>query len=181
MTLHATGTSTDVALVRVLVDEKAASTSSRLCVMTPGASSPADGPAHGTCATEADTLDIGAFELVRKFVEHLIAEQAASAGRDGSSARLEFDWDALTTSVADSISLEIAIGRAVAAADRLVRERSSECIVVEADPSSTIEAPFFAFTQDDAVPDFGDDRYRSRFARRVANIIGVRPTSVTHV
>jgi hypothetical protein len=127
---------------------------------------------------EADTLDIGAFELVRKFVEHLIAEQAARAGRDG---RVAFDWDALTTSVADSISLEIAIGRAVASADRLVRERSSECIVVEADPSSTIEAPFFAFTQDDAVPDFGDDRYRSRFARRVANIIGVRPTPATHV
>jgi hypothetical protein len=180
MTLHTTSASTRVVLAPALSAANAGSTPSLLGVLTPNGPAPADEPTQGTSTTVVDTFDIGRFELLRKFVDHLITEQTARAGRDASSARRAFDWDALTTSVADSTSLEIAIGRAVASADRLVRELSGECKVVKSDSSSTTEAPFFAFTQDDAVPDFGDDRYRSRFARRVANIIGRDASDIRH-
>jgi hypothetical protein len=180
MTLHATGASTRVVSARALSAANAGSNPSLLGVLTPDRLAPADEPAQGTSTTVADIFDIAGFELVREFVDHLIAERTARSGRDASSARRALDWDALTTSVADATSLEVAIGRAVASADRLVRESSSERKAVDADPTSTTEAQFFAFTQDDAVPDFGDDRYRSRFARRFANVIGRDASHARH-
>ena len=180
MTLHATSASTRVVSARALSAANAGSNPSLLGVLTPDRPAPADEAAPGTSTTVADTFGVGRFELVREFVDHLIAEQKARAGRDGSSSRKALDWDALTTSVADATSLEVAIGRAVASADRLVRQSSRERKLVDVNPASTTEAQFFAFTQDDAVPDFGDDRYRSRFARRFANVIGRDASHARH-
>lgn len=126
-----------------------------------------------------DSFDIGAFELARTFVDHLVAQQAAGAGRVPSSTSGTIDWEALTRSVGDASSLEMAIGRAVASADRLLRETPGQDQVIETGPPSTTEAPFFAFTQADAVPDFGDESVRSRLVRKVSGIVGKRRAAAT--
>ncbi len=125
-------------------------------------------------------FDIGALELVHKFVEHLGAEQASDAEPDGTSARRAVDWEAVAGAVGGSPCLEIAIGRAIVVAARLIRDPSSSLEALEESSSSTTEDPFFAFSLADVVPDFGDDRYRSRVARRIAGMIGMRPTSAVH-
>ena len=169
MTLQATNPSRGATSPRALSNVDAWPTLRHLDTMASCGWLCVDETARGSSRT-VDNLGIRDFELARKFVDHLIAEQTARTGRNGFPTGAALDWHALTTSVADSTSLERAIGRAVARADRLIRGTSSENGVVQVGPSSTAQAPFFAFTQADAVPDFGDDRYRSRLARRIARI-----------
>jgi hypothetical protein len=119
--------------------------------------------------------DIEAFDLVRGFVEHLLAGNPSGNAGNGRPPSDAVDWGTLAASVASSRSLEHAIGRAVVIADQLSRG------VVEGvqlgdrrTPPPISDEPFFAFTVDDVVPDFGDSRYRSRVARRVGGIVGNR-------
>lgn len=143
--------------------------------------SPRHAKAPERLAPEGGKFDIGTFDLACKFVEHLFAEQSKGAVPDGSSVGAAVDWEILAASAADAPSHEVALGRAIVAADRLARGCSSHVEVIEAapSPSSTTDEPFFAFTLTDVEPDFGDDRYRSRVGRRIASVIGARHATVT--
>jgi len=113
-------------------------------------------------------------------VEELVAENASAALGNGRSARYTIDWAAMEASVADSRTLEHAIGRAVVIADQVSRGVFDDNQT--GGPPSPIKAedPFFAFSLADVVPDFGDEsRYRTRVVRKVARIFGTRQTAVT--
>jgi hypothetical protein len=124
-------------------------------------------------------VDIGAFELVRRFVEHVAAKNVPGEAGDGRLGRVAVDWETVAASVADSRSLEHAIGRAVVVADQMARGVFDDSPVGDAPSLPDLDEPFFAFTMADVVPDFGDDSYRTRVARMVARIIRIRRTVVT--
>jgi hypothetical protein len=124
-------------------------------------------------------IDIGAFGIVRGFVDHLVAKQALAEPDNTSSGCKPPIWEILVGVVADSHTLEQAIGRAVVIADRLARGLVDEFDSDEAGTPRTADHSFFAFTMTDVVPDFGDSRYRARVSRTVASIIGIRPTPLT--
>jgi hypothetical protein len=126
-----------------------------------------------------DFIDIGALGIVRSFVEHLVAKHALEEPDNTSSGCKPPIWETLVAAVGDSRTLEVAIGRAVVIADRLARGFVDEFESGEADTPRTADDSFFAFTNADVVPDFGDSRYRARVSRRVAGIIGIRPTPLT--
>jgi hypothetical protein len=136
--------------------------------------------ATGAEATQEDSTpanhsyDIVGFELVRGFVEHLVAGSPSADPGYGHSARNAVDWEPLAASVANSRTLEHAIGRAVVIADQLSRGVVDVELGDARTPPPTTDDPFFAFTMDDVVPDFGDGRYLSRVARKVGGIIGNR-------
>ena len=120
----------------------------------------------------SSSFDIAEFELLRRFVEHLVAKEAPGESGRGHSSADAVDWKIVAASVADSRSLEHAIGRVVVIADQLARGIVEDSQVGDPRIPPTDEDPFFAFTLADVVADFGDDRYRTRVARRVARIIG---------
>jgi hypothetical protein len=83
-----------------------------------------------------------------------------------SDVRHAIDWSALESSVADSRTLEQAIGRAVVIADRMCRGVFDGAGLADSAFSLNTENPFFAFSMADVVPDFGGEhRYRSRMSR----------------
>ena len=134
-------------------------------------------------APVSHSFDIGEFDLVRRFVEHLIVTNASGEAGYGCSSANAVDWESVATSVADSPSLELAIGRVVVIADQLTRgivetsqvaDARTDSHVSDALTPPTGEDPFFAFSVADVVPDFGDSRYRTKLARRVARIAGRR-------
>ena len=108
--------------------------------------------------------------------------------------------EVVEASVADSLSFEQAIGRAVVIADQMSRGVLDEAQLGNA-PSSLGDAPlalgdaplalgdapsssdagdpFFAFSMADVVPDFGGEhRYWTRVRTKMARIIGTRRTVV---
>jgi hypothetical protein len=135
--------------------------------------------AHERSSRLSDFIDIGDFGIVRSFVEHLVAKQALEEPDNRSSRRQPPNWETLVAAVADSRTLEQAIGRAVVIADRLVRGLVDEFDSDEVARPLATDDSFFAFTMADVVPDFGDSRYRARVSRRVAGIIGIRSTPLT--
>jgi hypothetical protein len=122
--------------------------------------------------------DIRSFELVRRFVEHMVAKNSpATLGNDRSSLR-GIDWETIEASVADSRSFEQAIGRALLIADQMCRGVFEYKRFGEA--PSNVENPFFPFSVADVIPDFGDEsRYRTKVARKVGRIFGTRRTAVS--
>jgi hypothetical protein len=120
-------------------------------------------------ASTIDSFAIGSFDLVRSFVEHVVAEHASTVSVDGRSSRHAIDWKAVEAIVADSTSLEQAIGRAVVIAEQMCRGVFHGTPLGDPPPSPGEEEPFFAFSMADVVPDFGDEsRFRTRVARKVA-------------
>jgi hypothetical protein len=124
-------------------------------------------------------FDIGSFDMVRKFVEHVVDKNALTSPEACERPRLAIDWDVVEASVADAPTLEQAIGRAVVIAEQMSRDpfaskQLQNGPISRPDPSfQTVEDPFFAFSMADVVPDFGDaSRYRLRVARKVARIFG---------
>ncbi len=104
-----------------------------------------------------------------------MAKHAATASRSDHSSRRSIDWEALKESVADSPTLEQAIGRAVVIADRMGRGVFDDTPFAEVPTPAASEDPFFSFSMTDVVPDFGDgSRYRSRMVRKVARVFGSR-------
>ena len=133
-------------------------------------------PGIGYCQR---SFDIGSFELVRRFVEHLVAKNAPARLGDGQPARHMFDWNAVEASVTGSRTLEQAIGRAVVMADQMSRVVRDGTQRGDSPPSLKIEDSFFEFSMADVIPDFGDEsRYRTRVARKVTSIFGTRRTAV---
>jgi len=131
----------------------------------------------GGSASAIETFDIGSFGLVRTFVEHVVAKNASAALGNGRSARHAIDWEAVEASVADSRTLEQAIGRAVVIADQMCRGVFDITRLGDAPSRLKAEVPFFTFSMADVVPDFGDEsRYRTRMARKAARIFGTRRT-----
>lgn len=117
-----------------------------------------------------DSIELELLDFVRSFVTHLMATNSGADETHDRSQR-PIDWELIRRTVADSCSVEHAIGRAVVIADQMSRgvyDNTSE----EVDWSDTLaEDPFFAFSVAEAVPDFGDQRrYRTRVTRTVARI-----------
>ena len=71
------------------------------------------------------SIAIGSFDLVRKFVEHLVVKNAAEGPETDGSRPYEIDWAEVEASTSDCQTLEQAIGRAVVVADRMSRGASS--------------------------------------------------------
>lgn len=78
--------------------------------------------AYTTGTGDTSTFSIRSFDVVRTFVEALTAKNAAPAPEHEVSVSRWIDWDAIEASVADSASLEHAIGRAVVMADQMSRD-----------------------------------------------------------
>lgn len=146
-----------------------------------------------TSASAIADFDIGSIELVREFMEHMVAKNTSQALGNGRSTRYAIDWGAVEASIAGSRTLEQAIGRAVVLADQVSRRvcnatESGDSPSLSADSLSanslgadqlSAEDPFFAFSLADVVPDFGDEsRYRTRVVRRMAKVFGTRSTAV---
>lgn len=120
-------------------------------------------------------FDIAGFGLVREFVEHLAARSRLTGATRSTRSTARIDWEALEDAVKGTSSLEQAIGRAIALADRMCRDVSEDCELEVTTTGDQVDQPFFAFSVTDVVPDFGDDsRYRTRVAKRVAKIFGNR-------
>jgi hypothetical protein len=128
-------------------------------------------------ASPTGHFDIGSFDLVREFVEHVVAKNTSLGTGNDHSARHALDWAALEASVADSPTLEQAIGRAIVIADQMGRGVFEDAPPTEMAISLAKDDPFFSFSMADVVPDFGDaSRYRSRMVRKVARVFGSRRT-----
>jgi hypothetical protein len=126
-------------------------------------------------ASAAAFFDIGSFELVRGFVEHVVAKNASAPLGNGRSTRHAIDWSAVRASVADSRTLEQAIGRAVVIADQMSRGVFNGTQPGDSPTQLNVEDPFFSFSMADVIPDFGDgSRYRTRVTRKVGRIFGAR-------
>jgi hypothetical protein len=135
-------------------------------------SSPEAGPLEGPDSC-ADSFKIGSFDLVRQFVEQVVAKNVSAALGNGRSSRLNIDWAVVEAAVADSSSHERAIGRAVVIADQMCRGVVDDTHLGDLASSLNPEELFFAFSIADVVPDFGDEsRYRTKMARRMARIFG---------
>jgi spore germination protein YaaH len=151
----------------------------RPSTVTPDASIHSEEALWGGSASAIETFDIGSFGLVRKFVEHVVAKNASAVLGDGRLARHAIDWEAVEASVADSRTLEQAIGRAVVIADQMCRGVSDITRLGDAPSPLKAEVPFLTFSMADVVPDFGDEsRYRTRVAKKVGRIFGTRRTVV---
>jgi hypothetical protein len=125
------------------------------------------------------SFDIGSFDLVCQFVEHVVAKNAAGLLGNGRSLRSAIDWEALEASVVDSNSVEHAIGRAVVIADQMCRGVFDDTHLDGSASSPNVEDPFFAFSVANVTPDFGDEsRYRRRVARKVTRLFRTRRTVV---
>ena len=143
--------------------------------ITADSSFPAGVALPGDTASASTPFDIRSFDLVRKFVEHVIAKNASAVHGNGGSSRNAVDWEAVEASVADSRSFEQAIGRAIVIADQMCRGGFDDAQLGETPSPLKVNDPFFAFSMADVVPDFGDERrYRTRVARKVGRIFGTR-------
>jgi len=148
--------------------------------VTPDPSTRSEVPFPGRSVSAIETFDIESLDLVRKFVEHVVAKNASVEVGNGRAYRRAINWAAVEASVADSSSFEQAIGRAVVIADQMCRGVFDDPHPDIASSSLKTEDLFFGFSLADVVPDFGDEsRYRTRVARRVARIFGIRRTVVT--
>jgi hypothetical protein len=135
----------------------------------PDHSAPPELPQGSIAANES--FDIGSFDLVRKFMEHLLVKNASEALGNSRLSHRTIDWQTVEASVADSRSFEQAIGRAVVIADQMCRGVFGDAKLGDVPPNAI--DPFFPFSVADVVPDFGDEsRYRTRVARRVGRIFG---------
>jgi len=126
-------------------------------------------------------FDVGSFHLVRAFVEEMAAKTRSGFDAKCSTAQA-VDWQAIESAVADSDSLELAIGRAIVMAHRMCTtgwgfEEDDLAPPERVDPGSEdmvrseTEDPFFTFSVAEAVPDFGESRLRTRVARRVGRAV----------
>ena len=157
--------------------------------MTSGSCSQPEGALLGGPDSATDSFGIGSFDLVRQFVELVVAKNAAAGLGNGHFSKNPIDWEAVEAAVAGSRSFEQAIGRAVVVADQMCRG-----VFDDTHPggplsspsaggpvSSPSAEPFFAFSNADVIPDFGDEsRYRTRMARKVARIFGNRAGDHDH-
>jgi hypothetical protein len=126
-------------------------------------------------ASATTSIATGSFDLVRKFLEHLVVENAAGPLGRGGSAQCEIDWAAVEASTTECQTLEQAIGRAIVVADQMSRGVFAGIQYADLWPSYDANDPFFAFSVADVAPDFGDEsRYRKRVAKKVAGILGTR-------
>jgi len=134
----------------------------------------------GASPTSAATFRVGSFDLVRRFAERILEQNAAPSPGNSERSVVGIDWSAVEAAVADARTLEQAIGRAVVIADQMSRGLSDDCQLRVLPTWPGVEDPFFAFSMDDVVPDFGDgSRYRSKVRKRVAKIFGNRRAEVT--
>ena len=142
------------------------------------------------------------FDLARQFIEHMVTNDALARSMNGYPCTSAVDWKAVQATIADSRTLEHAIGRAVVIASQMCRgachespqgaeeNRPSGVRPSVAPRSRTTtddlliafhdDDPFFSFNSVDAIPDFGDEsRYRTRVARKMARVCGIRRAVAT--
>jgi hypothetical protein len=126
-------------------------------------------------ASSNRSYDIAAFDLAREFVEQLVGWNQPGDPGNGRSSSDPVDWETLAAAVANSRSLEHAIGRAVVIADAMCRGVFDHTQLCVAPPSIETENPnpFFGFSMTGVVADFGDEsRYRTKVAKKMARIFG---------
>src|ERR1700733_14426936 len=104
-----------------------------------------------------ESFEIGSFNLVRTFVEHVMDKNASTVLESDGRSRLAIDWHALEALVAESRTLEQAIGRAIVIADQMSRCVFDGNHLHDAPSPQKAEDPFFSFSMADVVPDFGDE------------------------
>ena len=144
----------------------------RPSMTTPDSSVVSEATSLGRSASDIDPFAIGSFDLVRKFVEQVLAKDASAVLGVGRSSRNVIDWEALEASVAGCRSFEQAIGRAIVIADQMCRSVLHGAHAGDACASLKTEDPFFAFSLADVVPDFGDEsRFRTRVVRKAARFL----------
>ena len=137
----------------------------------------ADGPASMLVPTIGSLYE--RFELFRQFLDHMVAVNASEAIKGGFEPR-PVDWDLFRGTVADTHSVEAALGRAATIADRITRGAPDDTHVIPIDPSAGLtDQTFFAFSVADALPDFGDgSRYRTR-VKKAARALRTRRVVVS--
>ena len=149
-----------------------------------------DGPAtkqsHRWTVSEQSRLPVGSafatvsipsesFDLVQKFLKHLMVKNPERAVGGGGSARYKIDWATVEACTTDCQTLEQAIGRAIVVADQMSRGVFAGLQYANRWPPYDANDPFFAFSVADVAADFGDEsRYRKRVAKKVAGILGTR-------
>jgi hypothetical protein len=125
-------------------------------------------PATGSVAS-------GWFDLVQKFLKHLMVKNPERAVGGGGSVRYEIDWATVEACTTDCQTLEQAIGRAVVVADQMSRGVFAGLQYADRWPPYDANDTFFAFSLADVAADFGDEsRYRKRVAKKVVGILGTR-------
>jgi len=130
-------------------------------------------------ASSAASCDIGSFDLVRKFVEQVLKTNESTNPIGDCPGRSVVDWETVVAAVADCDSLEQAIGRAVVIADQMSRGLSDGAQLQADSSRHNDEQHFFAFSLADVDPDFGDEsRYRTKVAKRVAQLLGLNRIEV---
>jgi hypothetical protein len=161
--------------------ESALYTQSRMTTTTELPTDLASAQRHEPIASAASTpIAVGSYDLVRKFLQHVVVENVARASACDESVQHEIDWAAVEASTRDCQTLEQAIGRAVVVADQMSRGVSDGMQSADFWPCYDANDPFFAFSVADVAPDFGDEsRYRKRVAKKVAGILGTRRNLVT--
>jgi hypothetical protein len=141
---------------------------------------PIAGPRAGIVSDGSPSpFNIVSFGLVRRFAESLTSK--TSSEREASGAgRTAIDWQKVEAAVADSTTLEQAVGRAVVIADQMSRGVFGGERVGAPTPALASDEAFFAYSQDDVDPDFGDEsRYRRRISKRMGSILGQRQKVAT--
>jgi hypothetical protein len=130
-------------------------------------------PTHNL-STVTRSLD-GAFEVFREFVEHIVIRNDLERPEQVRNCLRTFEWRAIHCAVADTSSLEQALGRAVVFAGRMHQKPIAD---TSGDMSQRVfsdDEPFFAFSVANALPDFGDQsRYRTRVTKRVVGLFRPR-------
>jgi hypothetical protein len=117
------------------------------------------------------SFDIGSFEMLRGFVEQVVAQNQLARVGNGQGAPHLIDWSAVEGSVSEARSLELAIGRAVVLADQMSRDLPDVAQPAPPPPLGT-EEHFFAFSVAGVAPDFGDEsRYRAMVEKMVAKVL----------
>ena len=115
------------------------------------------------------------FEFFRDFVEHVVRTNLSDALEKSPRGLRPLIREVIRAAVADTDSIEQALGRAVVFADRINREDIVNVIDSPSEPVFKDNEAFFAFSVADALPDFGDQsRYRTRLTKKVTRMLKPR-------
>jgi hypothetical protein len=133
------------------------------------------GPSLTVPAPRADNFNPLRFEIFRDFVERVVVPNTPDGFGPTYGGLQGAPWEAIRSAVADSNSIEQALGRAIVFADRLQSEPIADVIDTTSETTEHSNEAFFAFSVADALPDFGDQsRYRSKVTRKVAGVFRPR-------
>jgi hypothetical protein len=140
----------------------------KISVVKPVSSDALIGLLNGTSADST-------FEFLERFFDHLAETNASRPREANESPSPAVEWGVAAEAIADSTSVEQAIGRTLVIANQMNREMPVDESGSLRSSDAQDEAPFFAFSVADSLPDFGDQsRYRTKFAKKVGRVLRPR-------